>query len=308
MAGSSRLSGLDRLRGAALIAMALYHTTWDLHDQGLLSLDPVSHPAFMWSARIIAATFLMLSGVSLTLAHPERINWQKFWRREAQLLVAALAVSVGSYMLFPQSWIAFGILHHLAAGSLLASLLLYRSTPVLLGLALLCLFLPQLATHEAMDGRWLEWIGLSAHVSPANDYVPLLPWFAFVLIGVLAGRVLVGRQPHSATEAGKPAQALEFLGRHGLLFYLIHQPVLIGLISGLVALGALEPVHTTPQNFMGACARDCAIENPDAKACKRMCSCLYQELKDLPMMSRQSNGVLSVEEENRIRAGVAICR
>ena len=172
MAGSSRLSGLDRLRGAALIAMALYHTTWDLHDQGLLSLDPVSHPAFMWSARIIAATFLVLSGVSLTLAHPERINWQKFWRREAQLLVAALAVSVGSYMLFPQSWIAFGILHHLAAGSLLASLLLYRSTPVLLGLALLCLFLPQLATHEALDGRWLEWIGLSAHVSPANDYVP----------------------------------------------------------------------------------------------------------------------------------------
>ena len=308
MAQTARWTGLDRLRGAALIAMALYHTTWDLHDQGLLSVDPVTHPAFMWSARIIAATFLLLSGVSLTLAHPERINWKQFWRREAQLLAAALAVSLGSYLLFPQSWIAFGILHHLALAALLATHLLYRSPIVLGAIALLCLLLPQVAGHALFDGRWLEWLGLSVHVTPANDYVPLLPWFAFVVLGLLVGRGLKSRIPAQAAETGRAGRGLALLGRHGLLFYLIHQPLLIGLISGLVALGALEPVHTTPQNFTGACERDCAIENPDAKACKRLCGCLYQELKDLPMMSRKSNGALSIEEENRIRAGVELCR
>ena len=308
MAQSARWNGLDRLRGAALIAMALYHTTWDLHDQGLLALDPVSHPAFMWSARIIAATFLLLSGVSLTLAHPDGINWTKFWRREAQLLAAAGAVSLGSYLLFPQSWIAFGILHHLALAALLATGLLYRSAVVLGAIALLCLLLPHVATHELFDGRWLEWLGLSLHVTPANDYVPLLPWFACVVTGLLVGRFLKSRIPVPVTHSGRAARILSFLGRHGLLFYLIHQPLLIGLISALVALGALEPAHTTPQLFMNACERDCAIENPDAKACKRMCGCLYQELKDLPMMSRKTNGALSIEEENRIRAGVQLCR
>lgn len=308
MTQAARWDGLDRLRGGALLAMAVYHTTWDLYDQGLLSVDPVSHPAFMWAARIIAATFLLLSGVSLTLAHPDRIDWRKFWKREAQLLAAAFAVSLGSFVLFPQSWIAFGVLHHLAVAALLATRLLYRSVPVLMAVALLCLVLPQVATSEGFDGRWLEWIGLSVHVSPANDYVPLLPWFACVVIGLMVGRVLKSRMPAQAAETGRAGRGLAFLGRHGLLFYLIHQPVLIGLISGLVALGALEPAHTTPQLFVGACERDCAIENPDAKACKRLCGCLYQELKDLPMMSRKSTGVLSLEEENRIRAGVALCR
>ena len=101
MTQPARWNALDRLRGAALIAMALYHTTWDLHEQGLLSVNPVSHPAFMWSARIIAATFLLLSGVSLTLAHPERINWKQFWRREAQLLaVTCYCPNHGSLSVF----------------------------------------------------------------------------------------------------------------------------------------------------------------------------------------------------------------
>ena len=308
MTQSARWNALDGLRGAALIAMALYHTTWDLHEQGLLSVNPVSHPAFMWSARIIAATFLLLSGVSLTLAHPERINWKQFWRREAQLLAAAVAVSVGSYLLFPQSWIAFGILHHLALPAMLATTLLYRPAGVLGLVAVICLLLPYGASHEVFDGHFLQWLGLSVHVTPANDYVPLFPWFAFVVLGLLVGRILKARIPVPETELGRAARGLAFLGRHGLVFYLIHQPVLIGLISGMVALGALEPVHTTPQNFMGACERDCAIETPDAKACKRMCGCLYQELKDLPLMSSKGNGALSVEEENRIRAGVKLCR
>lgn len=308
MAQSARLSGLDRLRGTALIAMALYHTSWDLHDQGVLSLDPASHPAFIWSARFIAATFLILSGISLILAHPVRVDWPKFWRRETQLIAAAMAVSLGSYVLFPQAWIAFGILHHLALAGLLATQLLYRSGATLAALVILCLLLPQVLANDKFDGRWLEWIGLSVHVSPANDFVPLLPWFACVVLGLLVGRLVQSVKPVSAHSEGKTAKSLAFLGRHGLLFYLIHQPVLIGLITGLVALGVLEPAHTTPQLFMGACERDCAIENPDAKACKRLCGCLYQELKDLPMMSRKSNGVLSLEEENRIRAGVELCR
>lgn len=300
----TRLEWLDALRGTALIAMAVYHASWDLHAEGVSAVDPVNDPLFKWSARIIAAVFLLLSGISLTLAHRQAVDWPRFWKREAQLVAAAIAVSAGSFVLFPQSWIAFGILHHMAVAGLLGLAFLHRPTPLLLLAALLCLALPQLAKTDLLQGRWVEWIGLSEHITPANDYVPLLPWFAFVLLGMGMGRWIRA----ITVPAIRWPRALKWLGRHGLVFYLVHQPVLIGLISGLLALGVLEPVTTTPQQFMQACERDCGVENPDAKACKRMCGCLYQELKDLPMMTRKSTAGLSEEEEERIRASVRLCR
>lgn len=300
------------MRGAALIAMALYHASWDLHAQGLLGVDPVNHPLFMGAARSIAATFLSLSGVSLILAHDKGIDWKAFRKREIQLVGAALLVSIGSAMMFPQSWIAFGILHHLALAAVLGVLLIGQTNAVLIGLAAISFSLPKFVTSDLLNGRMFEWLGLSAVVSPANDYVPLFPWFGFVLAGMIIGRwwlrsgawqTRMSREPQA-----KATKALTLLGRHGLLFYLLHQPIMIGIMSAALALGLLEPHHTTEQNFTGACMRDCSVENPDAKACKRLCSCLYVELKDLPMMSARQGSEVSVADEQRIRSALAMCR
>jgi uncharacterized membrane protein len=303
---------LDVLRGFALIAMALYHATWDLHDQGLLAVDPVNQPLFRLSAQIIAASFLTLSGISLTLTHGDQVHWPKFWKRERQLLLAAGLVSLGSYVLFPQSWIAFGILHHMALAGLLGVVLIQQPKFVIMGLALISFVLPSVATSAHLNGRWLEWIGLSEQVTPANDYVPLLPWFGFVLSGLLLGFALQAVPQARAIMAPKPqsrvGKGLVTLGQHGLMFYLIHQPVMIGAISAAIALGIVEPVRTTANQFIGACERDCAVENPDIKACKKMCGCLYEDLKDLPMMSARRGGEVSAADEQRIRAALTKCR
>jgi uncharacterized membrane protein len=66
------------------------------------------------------------------------------------------------------------------------------------------------------------------------DYYPLLPWFGVALLGIFAGYSLY---PQGQPQFGWPdvskipfVQSLRFLGRHSLLIYLIHQPILIGLL------------------------------------------------------------------------------
>jgi uncharacterized membrane protein len=81
-----------------------------------------------------------------------------------------------------------------------------------------------------------RWIGLMTHKPATEDYVPLLPWFGVVLAGICAANVLLqkGRMErlNGVLPAGSaPVRLLAFSGRHSLLIYLLHQPVLFGLIN-----------------------------------------------------------------------------
>ena len=59
-----RIALVDAARGVAILAMVVYHFTWDLSLQGLVRVNPTIDPAWMWFARLIAGSFLALVGVS----------------------------------------------------------------------------------------------------------------------------------------------------------------------------------------------------------------------------------------------------
>jgi uncharacterized membrane protein len=75
------------------------------------------------------------------------------------------------------------------------------------------------------------------HKPATEDYVPLLPWIAFMWWGLAAGRWVLGRKPSWFSGAlAPPLKPLAVLGRWSLTFYMLHQPVLIGLLTAVVAL------------------------------------------------------------------------
>lgn len=117
---TTRLAVIDLARGLAVVAMAVYHLSWDLSWFSLVDWPVAQGPGWRLFAGSIAGSFLFLAGVSLDLAHHNGIRWQAFWRRLAMIIAAAAAVSLATYFAFGSSFVRFGILHCIALSSLIA--------------------------------------------------------------------------------------------------------------------------------------------------------------------------------------------
>lgn len=290
---AGRMRWLDIARGAALLAMASYHFIWDLSTFGYL--EP-GFAATGWPklyARAIASTFLFLVGFSLVLAHGRGIRWPSFWRRWFVILGAALLVTLASYFAIPQGLIHFGILHAIAAASLVG-LLFLRAPPALTFLVAAAVFAaPYYLRSDVFNVPWLWWVGLSTEPRQSFDYVPLLPWLAPVLAGIGIARLpAVTDRLRQYAPGDKPPRrlrtALAFLGRHSLVFYLVHQPVLISILYG-VSLAYPAPGH--PSEFVRSCEAACLPEANDA-FCRRYCACALQALERDKLLAPLQSGTM----------------
>lgn len=224
-------------RGAALAAMVAYHFSWDLSFYGLADIPVTSATGWIVFARMIAGSFLGLVGVSLVLAARGGINWRGYGRRLAQVVAAAAAITVATWFAFPDAFIFFGILHAIALFSLLALAFLRLPVVVTLACAALAFAAPSLVSGPLFDRSWLLWTGLGTFFPPSNDYVPLFPWFGTTLAGLALGKIAekagLWERLSSWRPATAPARLLLFSGRHSLLVYLAHQPVLLALLGAV---------------------------------------------------------------------------
>ena len=231
---------VDVLRGFAIALMVAFHYAFDLSYFGVVRIDFYHDPFWLNLRTLIVTLFLFIVGVSLVLAHRNGINWRRYARRLAHLFAGAILVSVGSYALFPGSMIFFGVLHFIFLASLLGLLVVQLRWSNLVAGSLLVL-VGVTIQHPLFDQPWLQWFGLMTHKPVTEDYVPLLPWFGVVMIGMFFGRRALLERPLPALSgyqpAGGMARLLALAGRHGLLLYLLHQPVLLGLVYLGVRLG-----------------------------------------------------------------------
>lgn len=230
--GTSRFERLDALRGLAIVWMALYHFAFDLNHFGLLlpRQHPNDDPLWVVQRTLILGLFLFCAGLGQAVATGAGQGWPRFWRRWAQVAACAALVSVGSWLVFPRSWIAFGVLHALCLMLVLARLLAPLRARLWL-LATLALLLPLLWRHEVFNGPWLSWTGLVTRKPITEDYVPLLPWFGVLLAGLAAGQWLLAQRARVlAGDLPRVLAPLAVLGRWSLAFYMLHQPFFFGLL------------------------------------------------------------------------------
>ena len=221
----SRFISIDALRGFAIMLMMVYHVSFDLNYYGWLHQD-FNHATFWLSARaFIVSLFLVLTGISLVL-NAQRTGSISYWRRQAKLLAACIAVSLGSYLIFPQSFIFFGILHFILLASFLGRLCVRFYYANLLA-ALLCLGISY--SSPLFNAPLLQWLGFMTYKPYTEDYVPLFPWFGVVLLGIFLGRLIIAHPGWLSRDY--KVQPLALAGRYSLAIYLLHQPVLLGVLS-----------------------------------------------------------------------------
>ncbi|MBP0439885.1 DUF1624 domain-containing protein [Tianweitania sediminis] len=276
---SARIRAIDIGRGAALVAMAIYHFTWDLEFFGYLSPGLTAFGGWRLFARCIASSFLFLAGVSLVLAHAKGVRWRPFLLRLAQVAGAAAAISLVTWFAVPGGFIFFGILHQIALASLLGVLLLRLPAFVLVLAAAAVIALPWFFRSDSFNTPWLWWVGLSSENPHSNDYVPLFPWFGAVLLGMAAAKIGRASGLMDRLRTWSPPSIfspLEWGGRHSLAFYLIHQPVLISLVW-LATQIAPPPPPDPVAGFRNACRAQCTPVR-GASFCQSYCGCVLDQV------------------------------
>ncbi|MCH3951675.1 MAG: DUF1624 domain-containing protein [Acidaminococcus sp.] len=244
-----RYALIDSLRGFSLVSMVLYHYCWDLvYLSGRYLPGYTSTPGYIWQQSICWA-FIFISGFSLTLA-------QRGKKRTAALKKALLLTALGmmitavTTLFMPEDPIWFGVLFFLGAATLIMpafgnrtslsagtafflSLLLFavsRNVPFgLLGFERLTgpVLPPSLYTH----GLWGAFLGFPYKNFISADYFPLIPWIFLFSAGYFLGRALLKENELPAIFTAD-CPPLSVIGKHSLLIYLIHQPVLLLVVPG----------------------------------------------------------------------------
>jgi uncharacterized membrane protein len=282
-----RHDSIDVLRGLAVLAMIVFHATWTAAYFAYLPPDTLDGPVGRWSARIITAVFLFVVGVSLVLAHEAGLDRRRFFRRILMLAGAAFLVSAATIHALPQTPIYFGVLHCIVVSSLLA-LPFLRLAPRWSLIGAVCVFL-LMALRWVIDdaGQPFIWLGIGSAVPPMADYVPLVPWFGLVLLGLGAARIARLRD---LLFFGLPVAAspLRFVGRHALPIYLLHQPLLFGLALGLQQLG-VKPASSVEKT---QCIEACIARSGAAKRCEDTCLCIEDKLAE-PGVGRAVDAVIA---------------
>ncbi len=232
---SRRIWEIDFLRGLSIILVVGYHLLFDLGEfAGLKSFlgfsTDLSSTAWVAAQSFFAGLFIIMSGTSSTLT---RSNV----RRGLKLLAVAFAVTAVTYVFDPASTIWFGVLHLLAASILVYAAVFARAGAaacavwgaVVLGLGA---FMPAIKKSLAVGFDWLLPLGLHSPGFSSFDYFPLIPWLGIFLLGAALGKSVYAPR-RSLLPWSLPQTFLNAAGRHSLIIYVVHQPVILGILYAL---------------------------------------------------------------------------
>ena len=239
---SRRYDTLDAARGLAMVWMTVFHFCFDLNNARIIHQDFHHDPFWTWQRTCILSLFLLCAGAGQAIAYTQRQSWRQFGYRWLQIAIAAGLVSLGSWFMFPGSYIYFGVLHGMAVMLLIVRLMaplgawcavagaLVIASPLVAGPAISALASGLFGLD--FDARSLNWLGLITRLPVTQDYVPLFPWLGVMMLGFASMHVLLRGPRNTASQAQRPwlQRSLARLGRYSLSYYLLHQPVLLGLL------------------------------------------------------------------------------
>lgn len=241
-----RIYLLDELRGLAVFCMIFYHAFYCMSEFFGMTTGTKLLDFFMPAEPFFAALFIIISGISSRLSHDNT-------KRGVRLLFIALALTFVTAVILPMmkiegAEIYFGILHLLSVSMLIFSLAkkgLDKVNPIL-GFILCMLF--YFLTYGVSAG-YVGLAGIKTFTLPSElyrtnyfmplgffnssfysaDYFALLPNTFMFLAGTFLG-VYAQNGKFPAFSYRRRSKALCFLGRHALIIYIVHQPIIYGLL------------------------------------------------------------------------------
>lgn len=237
-----RYSLLDSIRGLTLIGMLTYHTVWDMVYIFGQEWDWFkSNSAYIWQ-QSICWSFILLSGFCWSLG-------KKKWKRGIIVFVAGMIISLVTIIAMPENRVLFGVLTLLGSSMLFMiplEKILKRVNPYLgvLSAFFLFLYLKNISNgtigwkncgYVRLPEEWYTnlfsaYWGLPASDFYSSDYFGIFPWLFLFVTGYFLYRIFEKRQWMDVLKVGK-VKPLEVLGKNSLLIYMVHQPLVYGVLT-----------------------------------------------------------------------------
>ncbi len=236
---ADRYSLIDAIRAAAIINMVLYHLCYDIFCVfGVWTGFYRAIPVIIWE-RFICCTFNIVSGMSM--------NFSRHGYRHGIITnLCGFLITIVTVLVMPEQAIRFGVLNLLGCAMLITFALrreLSRIKPLIGMLIFFLLFMllygvpngfiglfgyPLIRLPEAIYRfRWLAFLGFPPNSFYSADYFPIIPWIFLYLFGFELWRWIADKGFDRFFRLRIPV--LDFIGRHSLSIYLIHQPLLYGV-------------------------------------------------------------------------------
>ncbi len=248
VSSSSRLWEIDVLRGIAIGMMVIYHLMYDLYYFQVTDII-FTNPFWFYFQRATAGTFLILVGVSLTLSfsamrrrgQSERAMYGQLCQRGLRILGWGGVITLATWLFFGRELaVRFGILHLIGLSTILVYPLLtlrWLNLVLWIGLSLV----GRALSTMTIPGPWLLWLGIQPTGHIYVDYFPLIPWFGVILLGIFLGNLFyaVGERRYPLPLPSTSFMGLQWLGQHSLMLYLLHQPLLLALVTSFLWLWRL---------------------------------------------------------------------
>ena len=219
-----RFDVLDVWRTLAIVLMVAYHFLYDLYIFGVISANQLFSAPLNVLERFICCSFILLAGAS---ARFSRNNL----RHGLVVLGAGLVVEIGAAV--AGQTIRFGVLMLLGSSMVLwhflgKGLQKLPGWSVAAGSGVLFFAARWWTGRTAVSVPWLYPLGFTAPGFYSADYFPLLPWFFLFLIGTALGGWCLAHRENRLLAVRLPG-VLTWPGRHSLIIYVLHQPVLYGI-------------------------------------------------------------------------------
>ena len=169
---------------------------------------------------------------------------------------------------------------------------------------------PLALTSAAFNSPALVWIGLGTAAPYTLDWRPLLPWAGVVLLGLGAAQAAAPRLAGWRWTAWRPlrwpGRATAFAGRHSLIIYLVHQPILFGLLWSVVTASGLDERHAR-EAYLAACPLACVSHGGDASVCAKACACVATRAEAAGLSLSAARVDAGGELQKRLRDVVETC-
>ena len=226
---SGRVWQIDALRAIAMILMTVFHALVDIRDFFGFANVPYFEPPLVYIGRSSAILFMFISGVSC------RFSGNNI-KRGLKVILCGMIVTLATFVVVRDLYVRFGILHFLGSAMILVGLferfkLKEKTGQLIMWIAApLSLIIGRVFAGLSTGLPFLLIFGITTESFISYDYYPLFPWIGVFLAGYATGLFVLNNRVKMSSMTKPPfAAALCALGRHSLIYYLLHQPALLAV-------------------------------------------------------------------------------